>query len=69
MEDFGAGIADIKKAMQPSYSTDPERMGLGFVFMQSFMDSLHVESLPGTGTVVTMTKSPGSASPDDRQEH
>lgn len=69
VEDFGAGITDIKKAMQPSYSTDPERMGLGFVFMQSFMDSLHVESLPDTGTVVIMTKSARPASPGDRQEH
>jgi len=69
VEDSGKGIADIKKAMQPSYSTDPERMGLGFVFMQSFMDSLHVESFPGKGTVVVMTKAIGSASPDECLEH
>jgi len=69
VEDRGKGIADTKKAMQSSYSTDPERMGLGFVFMQSFMDTLHVESSPGQGTVVIMTKTIGSASPDERLEH
>jgi stage II sporulation protein AB (anti-sigma F factor) len=55
--DYGVGIPDVKKAMQLTYSTDPERMGLGFVFMQSFMDSLHVDSTPGKGTTVTMVKS------------
>ena len=55
--DHGVGIPDVKKAMQLTYSTDPERMGLGFVFMQSFMDSLHVDSTPGKGTRVTMVKS------------
>lgn len=55
--DHGVGIPDVKKAMQLNNSTDPERMGLGFVFMQSFMDSLHVDSTPGKGTIVTMVKS------------
>ncbi len=58
--DHGVGIPDVKKAMQLTYSTDPERMGLGFVFMQSFMDSLHVDSAPGKGTTVTMVKSAAS---------
>ncbi|MCS5694735.1 MULTISPECIES: anti-sigma F factor [Desulfofundulus] len=56
VEDNGRGIADIKKALEPAYSTDPERMGLGFVFMQSFMDRLHVDSSPARGTRVTMFK-------------
>lgn len=56
VEDQGKGIADIEKAMQPAYSTDPERMGLGFAFMHSFSDALRVDSKPGTGTRVTMTK-------------
>ena len=42
--DQGIGISDIEKAMEPAYSTDPERTGLGFVFMQSFMDEVKVES-------------------------
>lgn len=61
--DYGRGIPDVKKAMQMTYSTDPERMGLGFVFMQSFMDSLHVDSTPGKGTTVTMVKSAASVIP------
>jgi len=54
--DHGCGIADIKQAMQASFSTDPDRMGLGFIFMQSFMDELHVESTVNSGTKVIMTK-------------
>lgn len=54
--DYGQGIADIELARQPSYSTDPERMGLGFVFMESFMDELFVQSEPGKGTTVKMSK-------------
>lgn len=54
--DFGKGIADIAQALQPSFSTDPERMGLGFVFMESFMDKLEVKSELGQGTKVRMIK-------------
>ncbi|RJQ28780.1 MAG: anti-sigma F factor [Peptococcaceae bacterium] len=56
VEDDGRGIEDIKRALQPAFSTDPERMGLGFVFMQSFMDSFQVDSAPGRGTRVQMVK-------------
>ncbi|MDR2736040.1 MAG: anti-sigma F factor [Gracilibacteraceae bacterium] len=56
VSDTGCGIEDIPQAMQASFSTDPERMGLGFVFMKSFMDSLDVASEPGRGTTVLMTK-------------
>lgn len=54
--DEGIGIQDVDLAMQPAYSTDPERMGLGFVFMQSFSDNIQVDSQPGQGTTVTMFK-------------
>jgi anti-sigma F factor len=54
--DQGCGIPDVKQAMQPAFSTDPERMGLGFVFMQSFMDELKVTSEINKGTTVTMVK-------------
>lgn len=54
--DQGCGIPDINQAMQASFSTDPERMGLGFIFMQSFMDELHVESEIDKGTKVVMVK-------------
>lgn len=56
VEDAGKGIEDLERAMQPAYSTDPERMGLGFAFMQSFSDQLKVDTGPGAGTRVTMTK-------------
>jgi stage II sporulation protein AB (anti-sigma F factor) len=54
--DHGRGIADIALARQPSYSSDPERMGLGFAFMESFMDELHIESEVNKGTQVRMVK-------------
>lgn len=54
--DSGRGIADIALARQPSYSSDPERMGLGFVFMESFMDELDVTSAVNKGTKVRMAK-------------
>lgn len=58
--DQGRGIENIELAMQPAVSSDPDRMGLGFCFMESHMDSLHVESAPGRGTRVSMTKRAGS---------
>lgn len=58
--DEGRGIDDITLAMQPAVSSDPDRMGLGFCFMESHMDSLEVESSPGRGTRVRMTKKAGS---------
>jgi len=54
--DEGCGIPDVRAAMQPSYSQDPERMGLGFVFMGSFTDTLDVASEVGRGTTVRMLK-------------
>jgi stage II sporulation protein AB (anti-sigma F factor) len=54
--DEGVGIPDIEKAMEPAFSTDPERTGLGFVFMQSFMDEVKVESKVNKGTKVTLVK-------------
>ena len=54
--DNGIGIPNIKIAMEPTFSTDPERMGLGFVFMQSFMDEVRVESKVDHGTKVILSK-------------
>ena len=61
VEDFGKGIKDISKAMEPLYTTgrDLERSGMGFVFMEAFMDSIHVTSKVGEGTKVTMKKKIG----------
>lgn len=60
--DHGRGIADIAKAMEPSFSTDPDRMGLGFVFMKSFMDDLQVSSKLDQGTSVKLIKRLGDKS-------
>lgn len=57
VEDRGCGIADVEQAMQPAYSSESERMGLGFVFMKSFMEELEVTSEVGVGTRVRMVKS------------
>lgn len=56
--DEGRGIADVALAMEPLYTTKAEcdRAGMGFAFMEAFMDSLEVESAPGKGTRVRMTK-------------
>jgi len=58
--DTGKGIVDIAKALESTYSTDPERMGLGFAFMQSFMENLEVSSSPGKGTRVKMSRRAGT---------
>lgn len=58
VEDTGEGIANVEQAMQPAFSTESSRMGLGFTFMQSFMDNLNVKSEINKGTKVTMTKRP-----------
>lgn len=61
VEDRGCGIADVHQAMEPLFTTKPdsERCGMGFAFMDAFMDSLEVESSPGKGTRVTMKKKIG----------
>ena len=57
MTDRGCGISDVKRAMEPMYSTGgEERSGMGFTIMSSFTDSLKVKSAPGRGTTVTMAK-------------
>ncbi|MEA5014038.1 MAG: anti-sigma F factor [Candidatus Limiplasma sp.] len=58
VRDEGCGIADVKQAMQPFYSTGEgnERSGMGFCVMQTFMDAVDVDSAPGRGTTVTMRK-------------
>lgn len=58
VRDKGCGIADVKQARQPLFTTDAEneRSGLGFTVMESFMDKLSVRSKEGKGTTVTMRK-------------
>lgn len=56
--DSGKGIEDIEKAMEPMYTSNPEaeRSGMGFTVMETFMDKIYVNSIPGVGTKVQMTK-------------
>lgn len=56
--DKGKGIKDIKKAMEPLYTSRPdlERSGMGFTVMETFMDNMEVESEEGKGTKVILTK-------------
>ena len=59
--DDGKGIADVKKAMEPMYTTRPDldRSGMGFAFMEAFMDQVEVKSEVGVGTIVRMKKTIG----------
>ena len=61
IEDEGKGIEDVKQAMEPLFTTKPEleRSGMGFSFMEAFMDKQEVESVPGKGTTVKMEKTIG----------
>ena len=61
IEDKGKGIEDVEKAMEPLFTTKPEieREGMGFSFMDAFMDEMEVESEPGKGTIVKMQKTIG----------
>ncbi len=58
IRDTGVGIRDVKRAMEPMYTTDKSglRSGMGFSFMEAFMDEVQVDSVRSKGTSVTMKK-------------
>lgn len=58
VRDKGKGIEDVKKAMEPLYTTSSgeERSGMGFTVMESFTDTVKVRSAPGKGTSVRLYK-------------
>ena len=58
ISDTGKGIENINIAKEPLYTTKPnlERSGMGFTIMESFMDSMNIESIVGIGTKITMSK-------------
>lgn len=62
VKDNGRGIEDVEKAREPLFTTNPEmeRSGMGFTVMETFMDSLEVDSIVGVGTKVTMRKRIGT---------
>lgn len=61
VSDNGCGIEDVERAKEPLYTGRPEleRSGMGFAIMESFMDTLEVDSHIGVGTRVKMTKEIG----------
>lgn len=68
--DHGKGMDNVEKAMEPLFTTKPEleRSGMGFAFMEAFMDELEVISTPGQGTVVHMSKKLGTGEWIDSEE-
>lgn len=58
ISDKGKGIENIDVAKEPLYTTKPnlERSGMGFTIMESFMDTVYIESIVGLGTKITMSK-------------
>lgn len=64
IKDTGKGIENIEQAMEPLYTTKPEmdRSGMGFAFMEAFMDDLEVISEPNCGTTIIMKKKLGITS-------
>lgn len=58
ISDTGKGIENIEIAKEPLYTTKPnlERSGMGFTIMESFMDTMKIESIVGIGTKITMSK-------------
>lgn len=70
ISDKGKGIEDIEAAKEPLYTTKPnlERSGMGFTIIESFMDSMEIESILGLGTKVTMTKTIKEKVEDEEEE-
>ncbi|MBR2721443.1 MAG: anti-sigma F factor [Clostridia bacterium] len=58
IQDKGCGIADVKKAREPLFTTDAEgeRSGMGFTVMENFCDEMRVQSRLGRGTTVILRK-------------
>ncbi|MDR1616840.1 MAG: anti-sigma F factor [Syntrophomonadaceae bacterium] len=65
VEDFGKGIEDVEQAMEPAFSSDATRMGMGFTFMKSFMDTVNVISEVDKGTTVRLERRFALASETD----
>ena len=58
IRDRGCGIANVRQAREPLFTTDAEgeRSGMGFTVMESFCDKVRVSSRIGRGTTVTLLK-------------
>ena len=62
--DYGVGIDNLEKAIEPFFTTKPDedRSGMGFTVIESFMDSFKLERNKTAGVTVTMTKHIGGKS-------
>lgn len=67
ISDSGKGIENLEEALTPFFTTlpDEERSGMGFTIMQTFMTSFSVQSAPGKGTTVKMSKDFGAKAEAD----
>lgn len=65
--DQGVGIEDLAKAREHGYSSDPERLGMGFYFMETLMDTVDIVSAPGQGTRVRLARRPAQSPHDERE--
>lgn len=61
LSDKGPGIPDVELAMQAGYSTAKDNIrnlgfgaGMGFPNMKKYTDELHIDTVVGQGTTVTM---------------
>lgn len=61
INDTGPGIPDVSLAMKEGWSTAPENVrslgfgaGMGLPNMKKYTDEMIVDSIPGTGTTITM---------------
>ena len=68
VRDWGSGIENIKQAREPLYTSKPsrDRSGMGFTFMETFMDDMEVISAVGEGTTVIMRKQIGNVSQEKK---
>ena len=66
--DRGPGIDDVARAMQDHVSTGGT-LGLGLPGVKRMMDSFHIESRPGEGTTVTVSKWMLRRPADDKVQH
>ena len=61
LKDKGPGIANIEQAMQEGFSTAPDAIrslgfgaGMGLPNMKRYTDYMHIDSVLGEGTTITM---------------
>ncbi|MCR4420757.1 MAG: anti-sigma F factor [Clostridia bacterium] len=56
VNDEGKGMAEVAAALEPGRAAEGDHVGLGFIFMRSFMNEVQVDSAPGRGTTVRLVR-------------